>query len=240
MSEQEKLKECLDEAVRYARLHKNCLSEKRFEEIFAPLKLEKSQQELVAVFLKEKNITIGEKPEEIAEADYDLDSEEHRAIDFFYEELSGLKKYTDEEKLGLLTKLFEGDNSVTAELTNAYLPDVVEMARLYKDQGVSIEDLIGEGNIALVMALQTIMCIENPAEGDGYIGKFVMDAMEALVSDEEADEKLIIKLSKSLKETPKEADADRKDEETAANTGFDIFNGDALLKEAFEALEEDE
>lgn len=241
MSEQEKLKACLDEAVKYARFHKNCISERKFDEIFAEIGLVESQKELVAAFLKEKNVIIGEKNEEAIDENYDLDGEEHRAIDFFYEELSSLKKYSDEERHALVESLIAGDESVVAELTNAYLPDVVQMARLYDNQGVAMEDLIGEGNIALVMALQTMACVENIAEADGYIGKFIIEAMEALVSDEEADEKLIIKMSKSLKKDDKLSENNiSENPDRSSESGFDIFNGDELLKEAFEALQEDE
>jgi len=64
-----------------------------------------------------------------------------------------------------------------------YLPKVVEIAKLYAGQGVFVEDLIGEGNVALSMGVTMLGCLEKKEEAEGMLMKMVMDAMEDFISD---------------------------------------------------------
>ena len=57
-----------------------------------------------------------------------------------------------------------GDEEAKHELANSYLPKVVEIAKLYTGQGVPLEDLIGEGNIGLMMGLELLSCVESVDE----------------------------------------------------------------------------
>ena len=77
----------------------------------------------------------------------------------------------------ILSAMAESEEA-QARLLEIYLPDVAEIAKLYAGQGAYIEDLIGEGNVALTLVVGMLGCLETPEEADGFIGKFIMDAME--------------------------------------------------------------
>ena len=47
-----------------------------------------------------------------------------------------------------------GESDAQQRLIHLYLPKVVDIARLYAGQGVFLEDLIGEGNVALHSAVE--------------------------------------------------------------------------------------
>ncbi len=47
-----------------------------------------------------------------------------------------------------------------------------------------VEDLIGEGNVALSMGVTMLACVENIEEVEGFLMKMVMDAMEAFIGDD--------------------------------------------------------
>ena len=51
-----------------------------------------------------------------------------------------------------------------------------------------MEDLIGEGNVALTMAVEMLSTAENVTEAHGLIGSMIMEAMENYI-DETASEK---------------------------------------------------
>ena len=46
-----------------------------------------------------------------------------------------------------------GDRAARQQLTESFLREVADIARLYAGQGVPLEDLIGEGNVALAVYL---------------------------------------------------------------------------------------
>lgn len=56
-------------------------------------------------------------------------------------------------------------------LIEIFLPQVAEIAKLYAGQGVFLEDLIGEGNVALTMAAEMLDCAQNAKEAEGTIGQ---------------------------------------------------------------------
>ena len=77
-------------------------------------------------------------------------------------------------------------------LIEIYLPQVIEISKLYTGQGVYIEDLVGEGNLALAQGVTMLGCLEHAKEAEGMLMKMVMDAMEELIQ-EDLTEKDIVK-----------------------------------------------
>ena len=76
-----------------------------------------------------------------------------------------------------------GDKSSCEKLINIYLKDIAKIARIYTGQGVLIEDLIGEGNEALVRGVTLLDSQEKPEDCEGFLIKLAMDAMEELIGD---------------------------------------------------------
>ena len=55
-----------------------------------------------------------------------------------------------------------GDADAKHRMIEIFLPQVAEIAKLYAGQGVFLEDLIGEGNVALTMAAEMLAdCAQN-------------------------------------------------------------------------------
>ncbi len=77
-----------------------------------------------------------------------------------------------------------GDKNAQEKLIEIFLPQVVEISKLYAGQGALVEDLIGEGNVAAAAAVTMLECVENIDEVEGFIGKMIMDAMEELINED--------------------------------------------------------
>ena len=56
-------------------------------------------------------------------------------------------------------------------------------------QGVFLEDLIGEGNVALTMGVTMLGSLEEPSEAEGMLAKMMMDAMEEYIEEHVSNEK---------------------------------------------------
>ena len=77
-----------------------------------------------------------------------------------------------------------GDSDAQAKLVEIYLPQVVEISKLYAGQGAFVEDLIGEGNVAAASAVTMLDCVDGIDEMEGFIVRMIMDAMEELISED--------------------------------------------------------
>lgn len=174
----------LSDAVRKARLNHNHITK---EEMDASFEGELSSEQLLLVeeYLKNLGIKIGDFHEE--EEEPVPGGQDASYLHMYLDELSGLAKRTDEELLNVKKAALCGDETAKAAIVHDYLPKVVEIAKLYTGQGVALEDLIGEGNIGLMMGIELISCLESVEEIEGYLGKMVMDAMDSAIARGDED-----------------------------------------------------
>jgi RNA polymerase primary sigma factor len=77
---------------------------------------------------------------------------EDRSLDLYLKEISTVDLLTQEEEVSLARRIKQGDEGALHELTRANLRFVVSVAKQYKNQGLSLTDLINEGNVGLIKA----------------------------------------------------------------------------------------
>ena len=173
----------LADLTKNARKNGGVVSEAEINEAFEELELNESQFDLIKDYLKKHNIGIGEA---INPSEY-LTQEETGYLDNYLEDLKEIDEVSDGEKEALIMSAMAGDKLAQTKLIEINLTTVVDIAKLYAEQGVYLEDLIGEGNIALTRAVGKLSEIENVAECDGFLGQQIMDAMEAAIEDSMAE-----------------------------------------------------
>ena len=168
------------EAVRkLAKAQGNMLSQEQVEEAFSEIDITGAQLEPVFQYLKTKNIGIGE-PINIEEV---LAPEDKDYLTEYVESLKELPILSEGEKRAYAMSAMAGDGVGKLNIINLFLPQVVDIAKLYSGQGVLLEDLIGEGNVALATGVEMLGCLEDPEEVDGMLGKMIMDAMEDYIAE---------------------------------------------------------
>lgn len=75
-------------------------------------------------------------------------------ISAYLKEISGFNPLTREEEGELGRKIAQGDDKALKKLVKHNLKFVVSIANMYCDCGVSVKDLINEGNIGIIKAAQ--------------------------------------------------------------------------------------
>jgi RNA polymerase primary sigma factor len=119
-----------------------------------------------------------------------LTDKEKNYLQNYLDELEQLPEYTDGEKHAYTIAAMAGETDAQKKLTEMYLKNVVDVAKLYSGQGVFLEDLIGEGNLALTFGTGMLGSLEKPEEVDGMLIKLVMDAMEEFIAENADSDKI--------------------------------------------------
>jgi RNA polymerase primary sigma factor len=81
-----------------------------------------------------------------------ITSRESLALDKYLNDISKIDLLEPEEEAVLAKKIREGDKEALERLTRANLRFVVSVAKQYQNQGLSLSDLINEGNVGLMKA----------------------------------------------------------------------------------------
>ncbi|HEX7584944.1 MAG TPA: RNA polymerase sigma factor RpoD/SigA [Prolixibacteraceae bacterium] len=79
---------------------------------------------------------------------------EELSLDKYLQEIGRIKLITAEEEVELAKKIKLGDKDALEELIKANLRFVVSVSKQYQNQGLSLPDLINEGNLGLIKAAQ--------------------------------------------------------------------------------------
>ena len=223
----------LEEIRALAKEQGNVLSVEQVEEAFAEIEIGKDQLEPVYAYLKSKNIGIGE-PVDLEE---NLSNEDKSYLDEYMESLQELPKFSDGEKRAYAMSAMAGDSVGKLNIINAFLPQVVDIAKLYSGQGALLEDLIGEGNVALATGVEMLGCLEEPDEVDGMLGKMIMDAMEDYIAENTEAKKVdmqiadkVNNISDQAKELAESLQRKITVEELAEETGIDVEEINEAIK----------
>lgn len=186
----------LEQVRKTAKEQGNCISKEQVEEAFLELDLSEEQLAMVFDYLHKHKIGIGEP---VNLDDY-LSEEEVDYLEEYLQQLGELPELSEGEKEAITLSAMAGDLNAQNQLIQVFLPQVVEIAKLYAGQGVFLEDLIGEGNVAVAMGVSMLGAMEHASEAQGMLGKMIMDAMEEYISENveeiKKDQKIADKVNK--------------------------------------------
>jgi RNA polymerase primary sigma factor len=83
-----------------------------------------------------------------------ITNRESQSLDKYLQEIGKVDLLTPDEEVELAKRIKEGDQLALEKLTKANLRFVVSVAKQYQNQGLSLGDLINEGNLGLIKAAQ--------------------------------------------------------------------------------------
>src|SRR5215213_8726152 len=83
-----------------------------------------------------------------------ITNRESQSLDKYLQEIGKVDLLTPDEEVELAKRIREGDQVALEKLTKANLRFVVSVAKQYQNNGLTLGDLINEGNIGLIKAAQ--------------------------------------------------------------------------------------
>src|SRR3954447_24976246 len=83
-----------------------------------------------------------------------ITNRESQSLEKYLQEIGKVELLAPEEEVSLAIRIKQGDQKALDKLTKANLRFVVSVAKQYQNQGLSLPDLINEGNLGLIKAAQ--------------------------------------------------------------------------------------
>lgn len=77
---------------------------------------------------------------------------DYRSLDRYFNEIDRIDLLSSEEEVMLANRIRQGDKAALERLTKTNLRFVVSVAKQYQNQGLTLGDLINEGNMGLITA----------------------------------------------------------------------------------------
>lgn len=179
--EQEKFQKSLREFLTSARESGQQITAEQAEAFFEEQNLNEEQRAMVREYLEMEQIDIvgAEKKERKKREELPLSPEEEHFLKLYLEELTVPEELVEEEKEALFHAAAAGDALAKSRLLEYYMPKLPEIARGVYDQSVFFGDLVQEGSVSLLLALEHI----SETEAEQSLLDEIRTGMEALLEE---------------------------------------------------------
>ena len=204
----------LGEIRELAKEQGNYVTKEQIADAFAELNFQEEQFQMVYDYLTKHKIGIDEP----VDLDEYLSEDEVDYLKMYEEELAAMESVTAGQREAILLSAMAGETDAQKRLIEIYLPQVIEISKLYTGQGVYIEDLVGEGNLALAQGVTMLGCLEHAKEAEGMLMKMVMDAMEELIQEDLTEKDIVKKAIDQEKKKKNNNDSLQTDTETGEDS----------------------
>jgi len=212
MSDANKFHEMLSDIMEVARVQGNQLIMEDVKSLFGDMNLTDEQYDHIYAYLAANKIKIkgyvdsvslyteAVNQDKLREEHLDKEESEQKAsayvpdkdtlqeedsvyLKMYLEDLEGIKDCTLEEEMTLINHIITGDFPAKQRYIEGNLRNVIKIAKEYRNKGVTLEDLIQEGNIALMDALEHLQEFEKETIRE-QITQYIRNFIEAVINEE--------------------------------------------------------
>ena len=256
MDEKRRFQDLLAQLVELAAENDNILDKETVESHFAELGLSQSLYPPIYDYLKNHKILVAgvhdarirrEAPKDdyALPEDFDITKEESKFLDMYYADLKKAPVYDTDALLAAIADLQTEAKKTQAVslLTEAHLSHVVTVARAHTRKGVSLGDLIQEGNLAMMQAIPDYNGAVSIEEFQQYITRAAAAGMQTAINEQIGAERISRHLAdqanyldEASRNLSKELGREPTLEELAEYTHLDESEVHNILKQALDAL----
>lgn len=118
------------------------------------------------------------------------DEAEHTGVfQMYLDELNELSTYSKEKQEEMYKALLDGDEGVIADITNCWLPVVLENAKKLTESNDpdSLQDVVQEGNMALFLCLTELCGSHDKVDVESELATEIENAMKSCILEEEGE-----------------------------------------------------
>lgn len=191
----EEFQQKLTELGKLASKNEDRLTGDQVREFFTAMELSEEQYQLIFAYLASRQVIVegyipaGKeervKEEKKQQAELPLSEEEKSFLKNYQVELERLERLEEVELLKLCHQVEEtGDGYAKAQLTQQLLPEVLRLAHDFRGHEVLLGDLVQEGNVGLMLAMETLGLREPGSSPLQYLKQEVRHAIAQAVEDD--------------------------------------------------------
>ena len=221
--------------VKKAQVQGNQISIPEVQEFFADMNLSKEQMDLMFEYLMSQKIAVvGFVKLDTEKVEIEFTEEEKDYLKEYMEDLNAFPELSLEERKPLYEKAVADDEGAKQKLVEAYLKDVVTVAKEMYVPDVFLGDLIQEGNLGLVFGVEMLTDVENAHD---MIISQIRQSIQLLLEEQKElkgrDKKMIEKvqmLDEAITGLTEELGRKISIEELAIHLGMEIEEIEDILK----------
>lgn len=162
------------------------LTQEEMQAFFTEMKLTRAQQEPVYAYLASQGIRVEGRKQPASEAEKKpLTMEEQAFLDQYKKDMRLVKKQPGDQIEELFIRAADGDTQAKRYLTEHYMDKVLPIARAYTHQGLLLQDLVQEGNVGLMIGLDTLGLMEEGTVWEAHLEREIHRAIRAALDEHE-------------------------------------------------------
>jgi RNA polymerase primary sigma factor len=210
MENKEKFQEMLKDILEVARVQSNQLGMNEIKSLFGDMNLSEAQYEHIFAYLAAHHIQIKgyvsniteyaeavqkeelEEEEEAKKAVFDetikankkQSSKDSAYLQMYLEDLEAISAAEEGEEESLADRIRKGDARAKNRLIEINLRRVVDIALTYENQGITLEDLIQEGNVGLMSAMEVLNELTQKGQEKEFIEAYIKNFMELSIEEQ--------------------------------------------------------
>lgn len=179
--------ETLHSVQEVARTSLTPLTKEEIQTYFKDMELTKEQEEMVYRYLLQPQEEDNAEPE--TEAEEQTDGNESRKqqasahFQMYLDEIGVLPDLDEAQEKNLYERLAKGDMQAVSELSAGWLQRVVDIASEYDADGLLLDDMVQEGNMGLLMGLNSLLGKKEP-DCRTILEQYVREAVENYLEEE--------------------------------------------------------
>lgn len=230
MNNKNKFQEMLADILEVAKVQGNKLSVQEIKSLFGGMDLNDKQFEQIFAYLTAYHINIEgyvggvtEYTKAVEQSDCsdgpELETEplkdkskDTKEVDSIYlkmylEDLEAMKDCSEEENITLIKHICEHDDDAKNRFIEGNLRLVVELAKEYRNQGITLEDLIQEGNIGLLNSVDCLSYLQDIGNWKQFVSNYIRKSIDSAIKEQENScnfENSIVKKIKFLNDAANE------------------------------------
>lgn len=174
------------------------------EDYFGKENLTKEQMELVFDYLLAQKVVVKgyvKINEEVSEEKEQIvySEEEQNYLKDYFQELEMIEDIKENEKERLFGQVIKGDEAAKQRLIEVYLRKVVEIAQEMYHPGVFLGDMVQEGNIGLILAVEILSNVGSGQDIENIIVAEIRQSIRTLIKEQtdlkDRDQKMVEKVN---------------------------------------------
>lgn len=186
MDEQTRFRTALAALSASAEQKERKLTQEDMEEFFRDMNLNEEQHPLVYAYLASKSIQVeGVAMPAVHREEQPYTEEEQAFLNQYRKDMKAVKTQPEELIPELFLKAADGEDSAKRMLTEHYMGQVLPIAETYAHRGLLVQDLVQEGNLGLMIGIDTLGLKEEGTDWETHLEKEIHRAIRAALDEQE-------------------------------------------------------